>query len=616
MLSADIEEPLCRLEIPKDGFRVLGVLALVHVAWAAGNISPGKRRFLVRFARGKGWLSDGGDAVLERWLNKRPSDADVTLGLQSLAALAREEHGLGASVPEETLAAVILACREAATAPKRLFQRQMPISPDERAALQLVADSLAIMPGKRWEAQVAILSSAQRRDVAPGPEGHFLLGNALEMRHDIRGLLVDAWLRFGDVTRIRVGPTSMFLAVHPDDVRHVLGENNRNYVRSTVYAEVKHVIGTGLITSDGDFWLRQRRLIQPAFHQQKIAAMASMMTGVASEVLVGWRSFAARRRPVDIAAEMSRITLGIAGRTLFSMNTTQDEAAMGAALPVLFNHIITRTTSLVKLPEVIPTPKNRRFLAAIASVDRIIYRTIAARRRSEAEHHDLLSLLMAARHEGTGEGMSDEQLRTELMTLFVAGHDTTAATLSWLWWQLSRSPEILQRLQAEVDAVLGGRTPTDADVPKLSYMRAVIEEVMRLRPAGWLFGRKAIAEDRLSGYRVPAGSDVLVSPYLTHRHPAFWSNPEGFDPTRFLPEQAAGRHPYAYIPFGAGPRRCIGAQFAMMELYLVTAMVLQAYELHLAPGYEPTMACDFTMRPLDGCWMTVRERSPSTSGGA
>jgi cytochrome P450 len=428
----------------------------------------------------------------------------------------------------------------------------------------------------------------------------------------MRAALLDAWQRFGDVVRIRAGHITMYLIVHPDDVRRVLVDNRRNYGCGALMVEIERIIGTGLITSDGAQWQRQRSIIQPAFHQQPIAAMASMMTSAAAEVLADWKSAAVGRRTVDITAEMSRITLRVAGRTFFDSRNNASEEMMGAALPVLFAHAVGRMTSLLKLPESVPTPENRRFKKAIESIDRIVYQTIDERRRSTAPHHDLLALLMAARDEATGEGMSDQQLRTELMTLLVARYDTTAGTLAWLWCQLSRSPEMLSRLQAEVDEVLGGRTPTAADVPRLSYLRMVIQEVMRLRPTGWLFARSVVAEDRLSGYRIPVGSDVMISPYLIHRHPEFWKNPEGFDPSRFLPEQSVGRHPFAYMPFGGGPRRCIGAPFAMMEVQLVAAMVLQAYELHLAPGCEPEMECDFTMRPRSGCGMTVRARSPVT----
>jgi cytochrome P450 len=395
--------------------------------------------------------------------------------------------------------------------------------------------------------------------------------------------------------------------VHPDDVKHILVDNNRNYVRDDVaFKEMERVVGEGLLTTDGDEWRRRRRIMQPAFHMQKINAMAKDMSDATTDILASWKTHSESGVPMDVSAEMGRLTLLIAGRGLFHTDTEVDQTAFADALPVILRHSVRRSRSIIKIPPSIPTADNRRYSEAIATMNAIVRRTIEERRRAPGSHHDVLSLLMDAVDEETGKGFTNDELRNEVITLLLAGQETSAMGLSWAFYQLSKNPPAAREVSAEVTRVLGGRIPSVEDIQKLHYTRAVIEESMRLFPPVWLMFRKAVGEDRVfSGHVLPAGGTIWLSPYLTHRHPAFWKNPEGFDPTRFLPEQSQGRHPFAYIPFGAGPRKCIGSAFAMLEMQIALAMTFQTYRLELVPAFQPEVDAGFTLRPRDGIWMTV-----------
>jgi cytochrome P450 len=602
----ELDDLLDRLDIEKDNFRVLGLLPLVHVGWADGRLQIAERAVIRRFGDEKGWLGGNADAVLSQWLAEPPAKEDILQGIHTFAALAREDRGLGASVPIQVLPSIILACREVAAASGGMFGLRPPICEEEEIALQQVTDGIAIAPGKPWQEVMAMLDEAARENEAPGSLGQVLIGKARELLRNPIELIVSSWRRFGDVSKIKAGLNTAHLVVHPDDVKHVLVDNSRNYVRDEVaFRELERLLGEGLLTTDGEAWRRKRRIMQPAFHVQKIHAMATDMAAVTSTILASWKAVADNKLSIDIAAEMGRLTLQIAGRALFHTDTESDQTAFGIALPILLRHMAHRARAVIRLPEAIPTAGNRRFRDALDRLNAIVRSTIEDRRRAPAGHHDVLSLLMDAQDEETGKGLSDEELRTEVLTLFIAGQETSATGLSWTFYQLSKNPLAARELHAEVDRVLCGRNPTIEDIPKLTYTKAVIEESMRLYPPAWLLFRKAIGEDRVSDHVLPAGSTVWLSPYLTHRHPAFWKNPEGFDPTRFLPEQSAGRHPFAYLPFGGGPRKCIGFAFAMLEMQIALAMITQAYRLELVPGYQPEIEAGFTLRPRDGIWMTV-----------
>jgi cytochrome P450 len=453
-----------------------------------------------------------------------------------------------------------------------------------------------------------MLEQSTKTRVAEGPRGLPLIGSAREAIKDPLGLLLRAWRDHGDVTKLRLGPFRYFLVNDADGVHHVLVENYRNYKKSRNYGGLKLLLGEGLITSEGDHWRRQRKLTQPAFHKARLAGFAERMVAATRRMLDRWEGEIGRG-PFDVHAEMMRLTFGIVGLTLFSVDLDAEADGVGRAMAVALKCADDHAGSLVHFPLFVPTPHNQRFRRAIAEFDRLVYRIIAERRASKAPPDDLLSMLMSARDEETRETMTDRQLRDEIITLVLAGHETTANALTWTFHLLSKHPDVERRLAREVVGALGDRAPVLDDLPSLAFTRAVVEEAMRLYPPVWVFEREAIEDDIISGYHVPAGSIVSVCPYVLHRHPAHWENPEGFDPDRFSPARSAGRHRYAYLPFGAGPRQCIGNAFALLEAQIILAMVVQGQRLELVSSHAVKLDPLITLRPARGVLVTRAPRA-------
>jgi cytochrome P450 len=445
---------------------------------------------------------------------------------------------------------------------------------------------------------------------APGPRGLPLLGHVVPFRRDVLGLLTGSRERFGDVVRFRLGPMVLHLAAHPDAVRHVLQERMEIYDKETrSSAKIRGLTGLGLLTVSGDLWRRQRRLIQPGFRPTAVTGFLERMTAAAAEMLERWEVSAREGRPLDLASEMMRLTYTIAGRTLFGTDVSGDAAVVEDAMAVLLGHTWRRLERIVDPPGWLPTPGNRRFRKALAAIDGVVYRILAERRArgEEAWPDDLLTVLLRQRDEETGRGMTDGQLRDEAVTLLLAGHETTANALAWTFHLLSRHPETLERLRAEAVETLGDRAPGPGDLQALPFTEQVLRESMRLYPPIWALERRAVAEDELGGYRIPRGSTVILSPWVTHRHPAFWEDPERFDPGRFSEEGSAGRPPLAYIPFGAGPRFCVGGHFAMVEMLVVTAMVARRWRLRPVEGWPVVPEPGITLRPAGGVWVRLEE---------
>jgi len=445
-------------------------------------------------------------------------------------------------------------------------------------------------------------ASAQR--IAPSPPGHWLLGHLVEFRRDVLGLLTESARTFGEVVRFRLGPKVIHLLNHPNHIEHVLQKNHRNYDKNTRSAGyIQSVTGESLLASNGEFWQRQRRLAQPAFHRQNITAFAQQMTAATTTMLERWRARRAQKEAVDVASEMMRLTYAIVGQTLFSADVGPDADAIEHAMQIILPHTFGRLGRVLNLPEWFPTAQNRRFRRALRNIDGVVYRIIDQHRRVQngaQTDRDLLSMLLRVRDEETGSGFSDEQLRNETITFLLAGHETTANALTWTFYLLSQHPEVECQLRDEVNAVLGGRTPTIEDLPRLSFTKMVIKEAMRLYPPIWIIERRVIHDDTVGGFALPAGSAVVVAPYVLHRHPDFWEAPDEFNPARF-----ANQTPEAYIPFGAGPRFCIGREFAMLEAQLITAMVIQSFHLCLLPGHRVEPLPGITLRVRDGLLMTL-----------
>jgi cytochrome P450 len=441
-----------------------------------------------------------------------------------------------------------------------------------------------------------------------------ILGHLLAYWQDPTGTYLRSFREHGDVSRIDFGPIVVYLFAEPDDVKHVLQDNNQNYRKGIIYEKLKLFIGNGLVNSEGDFWRRQRRLAQPAFHRQQLASFVDLMAGATAELIERWKGIAGGDQSTDVAGDMMRLTRAIVTRTLFSVEPGVDADAMNRDLTTALQITNRRIESLIDLPTTWPTPQNRRFDAAMRTLDQAVQQIIAARRRTPppdpagpGPERDLLSMLMAARDEETGEKMSDRQLRDEVMTIFVAGHETTANLMSWSLYLLSQHPQQARRLRDEVREVLGGRPPRMDDLPNLVYTRMVLDEAMRLYPPAWAVSRESLQPDQIGGYQMPAGSQVSLSAFVTHRHPKFWEDPERFDPERFTPERSAERPRYAYFPFGGGPRQCIGNNFALMEGQVILAMLIQAFCVDLVPGHPIALDAGVTLRPKHGIRMTVRE---------
>ena len=416
---------------------------------------------------------------------------------------------------------------------------------------------------------------------APFVKGAPIIGVLNTFLQDPLTFLLELRAEHGDVVRFKVGPSETpYLVAHPEGVKRILQDNHFNYHKSSRYARAKRMLGNGLLVSDGDFWLRQRRLMQPMFHRKRLEDFADVMVEETERMIPTWHTLHKTGEPLDMYQSFSMITLSVISQTMFSSDVTSDATNVGEALAIAIEETNARMNIPFSLPDSIPTPAKRRLDRAMQRIDDVVL-DIMNTRRAELERgedkSDLLSMLMNVQDADTGERMSDQQVRDEAMTIFLAGHETTANALAWTLDQLGRHPEVLARLQDEVDSVLAKRTARLEDLSQLVYTEKVIKESLRLYPTAWAVGRHSLQQDEVMGYNIEAGSNVFVSPYITHRHPEFWDEPERFAPERFSPEREAERHRFAYIPFVAGPRVCIGQHFAMMETKLVLATFLQHF---------------------------------------
>lgn len=422
-----------------------------------------------------------------------------------------------------------------------------------------------------------------------------VLGIGPAFRADPIGTIVGAIRAHGDIVALAAGGEPMCLVNHPDHVKHVLQDNASSYHKGFSYDRIRPLLGNGLLTSEGDLWKRQRRLAQPAFHRGRIASFAATMVARCDAMLDRWAAMP-EDAPIDLHAELSRVTLEIVCETLFSTDVAGSASRVASSLEVVLRILNERLMRVVV--HSLPTPENLRLRRAVRELDDVVDRVIAERRRVALDaHDDLLSMLMGATDAETGEGMSDAQLRDEAMTIILAGHETTANAIAWTFHRLARHPDIAERLVAEVHAVLGDRAPTAEDARRLPFTSRVLDESMRLHPPAWIISRKAMSDDVIGGYRVPAGTTVLVSPYTLHRHPGFWEDPERFDPDRFTPERSEARPRHAYIPFASGARFCIGSNFALLEAVLLIARIAQTHRLAHVPGAAVTEEALITLRP-------------------
>jgi len=434
----------------------------------------------------------------------------------------------------------------------------------------------------------------------------WFISEAQALRRDPLGTYMQGWREQGDVVRFRLGgPFEAYLVVHPHGVERVLREANQRYGKVLWHnARFMELLGHGLATSEGDRWLSRRRLLQPAFHRDHLASMVSTMAGATEEVAARWDGLP-KNAVIHMSREMMALTLTVAARTLLGVDAAADARRVGPSIDETLRHLMRRIESLIAWPLWVPLPANRRFVAARRELDAFIAHLIAQRRLDRSGETTFLDILLDARDATTGEPLSDREIRDEVMTMLMAGHESTSVALTWAWYLLDRHRNSFDAVRDEVATEVGDRPVELADLARLRTTSMVIDETLRLYPPAWSTTRAPLVDDVIGGRRIPRGKFVIVSPYMTHRHPAFWEDAESFRPERFRDGIPTGADRFSYFPFGGGPRQCMGAQFALMEAKIVLAT--------LAGRFRPTMVRDHvigidpqvTLRPLGGMPMRL-----------
>ncbi len=441
---------------------------------------------------------------------------------------------------------------------------------------------------------------------APGPKPALPWTNLLRMRKDSLGFLTYLHQTYGDVAHFQIGPGHFHLVNHPDLNREVLVVQAKKVRKGLGLQRAKILLGEGLLTSEDQAHMRQRRMMQPAFHHKKVATYAEQMVRHSTALSDSWRA----GQTYDLSHEMMTVTLAIVAEALFGSDVSAESDVIGESLTTVIGAFNALTNPFAQILLKFPLPYTKRIEGAIRRLNETIYRVIRERREKGTDEGDLLGMLLSAQDdEGDGSRFDDQQVRDETMTLFLAGHETTANALTWTWYLLSQNPEIEAKLHAELDEVLLGRTPTFEDVPKLKYTEMVFAESMRLLPPVWAFGRQAIEDFELGGYLIKKDSLLILSEWVMHRDPRWWTEPETFDPTRFTPEQKAGRNKFTYFPFSHGARNCIGEPFAWMEGVLILATLAQKWRLKLVLGHPVVLDPLFTLRPKHGMKMVAMPRN-------
>ena len=442
-----------------------------------------------------------------------------------------------------------------------------------------------------------------------GPKGYPLLGVIPQLRANTLGFLDHVAKTYGDLVPMRMFMNTAYLLNHPKHIEHVLQTNYRNYRKTRMMDKFKPILGEGLFISEDELWTRQRKLVQPSFHRQRVEAMGATMIDVIKDHVKMWDGFAARGEEFSLSLDMSYLALEVALRTMFGNSLPREEAnAISDALHVANEITAKRLWEMTRLSEFLPTRETRAYNEAARTLDRIVSRIIGERRKADLRQDDLLGVLIDARDADTDEAMSDKQLRDEVLTLLLSGHETTAVALSWAFLLLAQNPVVLERLRDEADTVLAGREPVAEDVRSLEYAKRVVQEVARLKPPIWWVARTAIGDDNIAGEPIKAGTTVLISQYLIHRNPSVWEDHERFDPDRFAPEQSVRRSKFAYLPFGAGPRVCVASAFATMEMQFMLAMMQRRFDVTITSDREPELSNLITLRPKHDIMARVSPR--------
>jgi cytochrome P450 len=439
-----------------------------------------------------------------------------------------------------------------------------------------------------------------------GPKGKLLFGHLEEFQKSPLRFLMKIANEYGDIAQFRLGPfQKVNLISSPEMIKEILVTQQKSFIKSQDMVRLKSVVGEGLLTSEKDFHMKQRRLIQPAFKRTHIASYGQDMIDITVNYIKKWGG----RKEIQSSQDMMNITLGIISKTMFSMDFQEGSDIIGEPLERVMKLAIKRMRAILPVPLWVPTKKNLEYKKAVQALDRIIYSFIQKRRSSSQQHNDLLGILMEARSDEDGEGMDDKQLRDELLTIFLAGHETTANALCWTLYLLSQHPEVEKKLQEEIDRVAQGKPIKPSHFKDLSYTQNVIWESMRLFPPAYVIGRQVVEDVNIGGYRLKKGEMVLISQYVMHRDPRYFEEPDLFYPERFENDFQKTLPPYTYFPFGGGPRVCIGNHFALMEAVLVLACIAQQYNLKLAPDHQEIKPQPLiTLRPKGGIRLIVEHR--------
>ena len=450
---------------------------------------------------------------------------------------------------------------------------------------------------------MTLLHHAQQ--VPPGPPRRATIGLLRKLAGDRLTLMTSAAEKYGDAVRMAIGPKTLYFFNHPDHAKHVLADNSANYHKGIGYVEARRALGDGLLTSDGALWREQRRTIQPVFQHKRIAAQADVIVAEAGALVARLRSQAGQG-PTDLFAELTRFTLNVLGRTLLDADLGAFDS-VGQSFEAVQDQAMFEMESMGMVPMWLPLARQRRFQRARQDLYTIVDQLVVDRLADpRGPGDDVLSQLIESTRRESDPQVSQRRLRDELITLLLAGHETTASTVGWALYLIDQHPEVAARLQAEAVEVLSDRAPVNEDLGKLRYTAMVLHESMRLYPPVWMLTRRATDADEIGGYHVPAGADVLICPYTLHRHPGFWDAPERFDPDRFDPDRLANRPRYAYLPFGAGPRFCVGSHLGLMEATFVVAMIARELRLSLAPGHDVVAEPMLSLRIRGGLPMIVR----------
>lgn len=441
----------------------------------------------------------------------------------------------------------------------------------------------------------------------PKLPGNLLFGNTLQYAKDPLTFYMDNMHQYKDIVHIKLASNDYYVVYEPYMVKHVLQANNKNYRKADSYKPLRMFLGNGLLHNEGESWRKHRKISQPAFHKEKLSALAGTMQTESQKMIEKWKAMDAGK-PVNISMEMMEITAEIVAKAIFSTDVHGYTNTIHASIVAGMSFATKRLSSMIKWPLYIPVPMNVNMKKAHRNLESIIFKFVNERKKNGESKNDLLDMLLNARYEDTGEPLSSTQLRDELMTLFGAGHETSANALTWTMYLLEKNPDKLRLLQQEVDEVLAGRVPALDMLPQMQYTYQVILESMRLMPPAWQIGRKAIYDDHLGDYRVPKDYNIFIPVYAIHRNPEYWKNPDEFEPDRFLPENEEARPSYTYIPFGGGPRMCIGSNFAMMEMQIILPMIVRHFTWKLADDTCIESEPLITLRPKYGMAMHLHQR--------